>query len=537
MPEHADENTTDKTTTAHGRYEQLKRIREPYVRRARECAEVTIPSMMPPEGATAQTDLEAPYQSVGARGTSNLAAKLLLALFPPGQSFFELTIDDFVLDELREEAGGIDAGQDARAEFEKALGSIVRAVESRVEQVGARKQIFEALKQLIVTGNVLLEVLDDSRLRLHRLTSYVVKRDDEGKIIEIILLQRLARTSLPEKIRQMVTENEELAREEDSAEKTVELYTWVYRDTEEGKWKVHQEAGDEGQRVPDSDGTYPLDKTPFIPLRWTAVDGEDYGRSYCEQYLGDLLSLNALMQAIVEYSAVASRIIHFVEPGAITDADFVAEASSGEVGEGSADDVTTLTLDKFADFKTTWQTAQSIQKRLEQAFLLMSGVQRDAERVTAEEVRRLADELEQTLGGVYTVLAEEMQAPLIRRIMFQMQRQDQLPDLPEDAVNFEIVTGLEAIGRNRDLLKLDLLIQGVAEVFGPETVALYLKPGAYIQRRSNALSVDSEGLFRTEDEVQELRQQQQQAEIAKKAAGPALKLMETQAAEGQQGGE
>ena len=45
-----------------------------------------------------------------------------------------------------------------------------------------------------------------------------------------------------------------------------------------------------------------------MPLRFNVVDGENYGRGRVEEFLGDLRSLEALSQALVEGSAAATRL-------------------------------------------------------------------------------------------------------------------------------------------------------------------------------------------------------------------------------------
>ena len=86
--------------SASGRYEKLAADRDSYLDRARECAELTIPSLLPYEGFTYSNDLYQPYQSVGSRGVNNLASKLLLLLFPPNSPFFRLAIDSKTKKEL-----------------------------------------------------------------------------------------------------------------------------------------------------------------------------------------------------------------------------------------------------------------------------------------------------------------------------------------------------------------------------------------------------------------------------------------------------
>ena len=79
------------------RYTQLETDRTPFLARAREAAELTIPTLMPPDGHSGSTSYSTPYQSIGARGVNNLASKLLMTLLPPNSPFFRLTMDDFDL--------------------------------------------------------------------------------------------------------------------------------------------------------------------------------------------------------------------------------------------------------------------------------------------------------------------------------------------------------------------------------------------------------------------------------------------------------
>lgn len=505
------------TQTAKGRYESLKAQREPYLRRAEENARLTIPALLPPGGSEGSADLYQPFQSVGARGVNHLAAKLLLALFPPNQPFFRLTMDEFILEELQEKSGLEYA--DAKAEFDQALSRVENAIISRMDQRQARSTLIEVLKHLLVAGNALVQVLPDGGLRYYPLSRYVVKRDKSGNVLEIVVLDKVSRASLPEEALQLVEEDENEEEGDKDSQNTIEIYTRVHRVGR--SWRVYQELG--GQVIPRSRGTYPLEKTPWIPLRLIKVDGEDYGRAYVEEYCGDLRSLESLSQSIVEFAAVASKILIFVEDGGVTKRKDVARAPSGKVLKGSAKDVTAFQLEKYPDFRVAWEAMKEIQHRLEQAFLLFSGIQRDAERVTAAEIRALIHELEQGLGGIYSVLSQELQAPLVRRILHQMQRSGDLPRLPDDAIQPQIITGVDALGRASDLQRLDLFVAGVSELFGPEAVAEYVNVGSYMIRRATALGLDIDGLVRSEEEVQEARQLRMQQEMAQQIGPEAAK--------------
>ena len=42
------------------------------------------------------------------------------------------------------------------------------------------------------------------------------------------------------------------------------------------------------------------------------IDNEDYGRSYCEEFIGDLKSLEGLTEAMVEAAAATSKVVFLV---------------------------------------------------------------------------------------------------------------------------------------------------------------------------------------------------------------------------------
>lgn len=506
-------------TTARGRYDALRVEREAFLARAREASKLTIPSLVPPEGSTGQTRLPTPFQSVGARGVNNIASKLLLALFPPGSSFFKLSMDDFILDQLVTAAGGGTDGEDAKGKFEKGLAKIERGITSRMDTVGARVDLFELLKHLVAAGNGLLHMVAKGKLMVYPLSQYVCKRDGEGEPVEIILEQHFAPMTLPVEAKEIYDMQRSANETKDNAlQNTVCVYTRVCR--KDNRWVSYQEIL--GEEIPETRGSFPLDNSPWMPQRLNRIAGEDYGRGLVEEYMGDLYSCESLNQSIVEFAAVCSKILFFTDEGGTTSKKQIAEAPSGAVLDGRAADVSILMIEKFADFKVAKDTADGIEKRLGEAFLLGSAARRDAERVTAEEIRLIAGELEQALGGVYSVLSAELQLPLVKRLMLQMTKEGALPPLPKEAVNPQIVTGLSALGRSADLQKLDTLLAGVQAMFGPDAVAEYVSAGAYIQRRATALGIDVDGMIRSEQVVQAQRDQKAKQELAAKLGPPAI---------------
>ena len=488
--------------SAQERYRQLEHLRQPYLDRARDCSSLTIPSLIPPDAHNESSDLYTPFQGIGARGVNNLASKLSLALMPPNAPFFRFMVEPYTLKEMADQP-------DARTDVEKQLGEYERAVMSEIESAGDRVAVHEALKHLIVGGNVLLHVGAD-KVRVFHLDSYVVNRAPNGDVLEVITVEHISPNSLDQATAAKIQGKME------GDEKTVEVYTCVKRKND--FFHVHQEV--KGEMITGTKGKYKADSVPFLPLRFSRIDGEDYGRGFVEELLGDLRSLEGLTQAIVEGAAAAAKVLFMVNPNGTTRMRSIASAENAAIIEGNRQDVSVLQMDKFNDFRVAYSAMQSIEERLSQQFMLQSSVQRDAERVTAEEIRYLAGELEDTLSGIYSILSQEFQLPYVNRKIDVLTKEKKLPKLPDDVVKPTIVTGMEALGRGHDLRKLDLFIRGMADSLGPEMLQRYVNLQDYIKRRATALGIDTEGLIKSEEQIAQEMQQAQLQQVLQQA-GPA----------------
>lgn len=509
------------------RYSQLESHRHSFLERGRDSAELTIPTLLPPSGHTGATVYKTPYQSVGARGINNLASKLLMTLLPPNSPFFRLTIDDFDIQQL---AGN----KEARGAVEEALSRIERTAMNEIEATAVRVPVHEALKQLIVSGNALVYLPKKGGMKVFRIDRYVVKRDAMGNVMEIITKESVSPLMLPKEAQDILATSEDY-KESDSHNKSLDLYTYVCR--KDNKFMVYQEV--KGMIIPESQGSYPIERVPFIPLRFTRIDGEDYGRGYVEEYIGDLRSLEALTRAIVEGSAAASKVLFLVRPNGTTKMNTLARAPNGAIVQGDANDVTTLQVQKYNDFRVAQETSARITERLSFAFLLNSSIQRQAERVTAEEVRYMAQELETALGGVYSILSQEFQLPLVRLLLARLESLGKMPKMPKDSIKPQIVTGLEALGRGQDLNRLAQFLTYL-QPLGPQVIAQNLNVEDYIDRLGASLGIDTGGLVKSVEqkqaEMQAMQQQMQQAQLEKVMGDMATKaapqLMDQMAKQG-----
>lgn len=494
-------------------YDRMCTDRWSFLDRARLAAKLTIPWLVPPDGHNPSMELASPFQSVGARGVNNLTSKLLLALFPPNAPFFKYDVDPYALEQIE---GAEENGESARAQVEQNLVKASEAILTDLATSGFRVGAYEAARHLVVAGNA-LQYRSKTGWRIYHLDQFGIERDPEtDQVCEIVIKETLPPEGMPKWMLEKIATKPGYRPE--ARVKHYDLYTRAYFDHETKKWCVYQECED--MRVDERMEEYTEDTFPYTVLRGNVIGGENYGRGYVEEYIGDLLSLEGLSQAIVEGSAAAARITKLVNPAGMTDIDDLAKSENGAYVPGRADDVTTDQLQKHYDFQVTANTANAIEGRLSFAFLLNSAVQRNAERVTAEEIRYIAEELEQALGGIYTLLSKEWQLPLVRFTQQAMQKAKRLPSIPPKYIRPTVVTGIEALGRGNDLSRLGNAAQAfVAFTQAAAIIQPILKLPELAQRIFTAAGVRTNDLLKTPEELQ-AEQQAAQRQLMMEKLGP-----------------
>ena len=478
---------------ARTKYSMLTSGRTQFLDTAIECSELTLPYLVrQDDDSTGKRTLLQPYQSVGAKAVVTLAAKLMLAILPPQTAFFKL--------QMREDKLGEQFDPELKSEMDLSFSKIERLIMDFIAQSNDRVVVHQALKHLIVSGNALIFMGKDG-LKHYPLNRYAVERDGNGNVIEIITKELVSRKVLGI---ESPTPTDEV-NNPDSYEDDAEVYTCVKMDESSGSWRWHQEV--DGMILEGSQSTAPKNASPWLVLRFNTVDGEDYGRGRVEEFIGDLRSLDGLSQALVEGASVASKVVFLVSPSATTKPGTLAKAGNGAIIQGRPEDVGVVQVGKTADFATAANLAATIERRILEAFLVMNI--RNAERVTAEEVRLTQLELEQSLGGLFSLLTVEFLIPYLNRTMLILQRSNQIPKLPKELVRPKIVAGINSLGRGQDNESLTRFIQTVGQVLGPDALMKYVDPSEAIKRLAAAQGIDVLNLVRTPEQLAEMQQQAQ----------------------------
>ncbi len=505
-----DASTQVKSGSAAEQYIKLStKDRNQFLNRARHNAVLSIPSLMPLHGHDGQSHLIEPYSGLAASGVVHLSSRLTLALLPAGRPHMRFDLPPAI--QLQQQQQGDPKNKD----IEVGLALAERLVQQEVEDKGWRPSTLMAMQQQLVAGNHLEHQMQDNFIRIFRLDSFVVRRDYAGNILEGILEEILTADTLPEGMTaEGKTEFDE-----------VKLYTWMRR--RKNIIEVHQETGD-GQRV--SDVLKFDDKSlPYNFVRWSKTPGEDYGRSFLEEHISDVRALDALSKAELEMAAMASRNFIAIRPGAVGAGikRRLTHAINGDVIMVEPDSIELKSFDNIQGFQLVNSKVLQLTEQLSRAFLLLSGGQRDAERVTATEIERDIQELEAALGGNFSTLNTDMMERRTKQLMTNMLARNALPKELDEIAQPTVLTGLEALSRERDVGRVQQLSQ-IAQGFG-EIAIDTLKLDKILSRATIGLGFPD--AVRTDEEVAQRQQARQQQELEKAAVGPAV------TAAAQQGGE
>ncbi len=495
---------------AKKRYDKLVTARNNYLNRAEEAARLTIPQLY--TGNKSDDDnmgntYANPYQSLGARGVNNLANKIVLTLFPPATAFFKMGISPITLKNMNKGEGEID----------QALQVLEKSIVNEMETSQLRSALVDLLKQGIVGGSALLHIPMKDDPKVISMEHFGIKRTKSKTILELIIKERLVYSELDKDSKAEVEKSDEFKEDHKTDKKPMDVYTVVIRQ-DDGMYREHQEIL--GLKMTGTEGTYKADDMPYIFVPF--VDrGENYGRSYIEDFIGDLNSYEGLRKSVLEAAAESARIIYLIKPNATLTVKKLQSANSGDVLLGNPDDVGVLQADKRLDLQIAQQEMEILRLDLSTMFLLDSSVRRNAERVTAEEIRRVSQELEVSLGGIYSTLANVVQKPSVRLYLGRLKEKKLINDSLKNSIDLEITTGSAALGRGTEFSSISTFLQTMQTVLGQEFQA-FMKMPELIARVANSLDISTAELVKTTEELQIEAQAAQQAQLEQQAVAPVI---------------
>lgn len=459
----------------------------------------TIPSAFPRlrNGRTRQNHrIEHDYQSMGALLVNTLATKLCSTLFPANQSFFRISMDE-AFQKMLTDSGNFDE-KGAKSK----IISIEREACGRLFLNAAYAQLIQAMRFLIITGNALM-YRSEERITVYSLHNYAMHRDNAGNVLDIVLKEVLTYGSLPPDLMPIVRQGEHKDNDE------VIVWTRIKREFRKKNYVyiVSQQVNgiDVGKR-----SIYPEKLCPYIPVVWNHVNGDSYGRGHVEDYAGDFAKLSDLSRSLTLYEIDACKVVNLVKPGSTIDLDSMNDAEIGEYVYGDPESIKKHSGGEFQMIKSLLEDIQTVFQRLGTAFMY-SGNIRDAERVTAEEIRQNAAEADKTLGGVYSRLAECIHLPLSYVLTHEVEPK-LISSLMNKNIRLKVLTGLAALGRAAEVNNLTQAVQILAAIVpAMKQISQRFDTEAVVDRVMESFGLNTEDYMLTPEALQKQLQASQDA--------------------------
>lgn len=482
----------------------------------------TVAAIMPPESSE---DVEQVHGMVhtGARLVNHLSNRIIDVLFPISRPFFTVAVTPEAKLNLEKEVGEGKASE---------IQELIRDATFKLESVAMRKLKLTAYrpvailaaKHLIVTGNALIRRMPSGERVLYPVNRYCVRRDILGNEIEVLLSDKKMFSTFEPEMQESIKAAHPATKDDD-------LVTLLTHYKKHGKrWTINQEA--EGINLNNEHHQNEADYDLLV-LDWTLHPGENYGRGLVEDNATTFHQIDVTNEAIVDLMAIIADVKFFVRPGSPLSMDLGAlnAAPRGTYWPGNADDISVPEMRARGDLATMVDVVRKWESELSQIFL-MSSV-RDAERVTAQEIRMVANELESSFGGLYSQLAMSWQQ---KEADFVIAQVDFAKEVGTIGDMFEVIvtTGLESLSREGQIDNLRLAIGDLQMMdVVPEDLRGSINPLRFAKFVFTNRSVDLKAFLNTPEEMQanqeaemqvagRMREQQGQADVATHAGKAAV---------------
>lgn len=502
-----------KTPDLKHRWEKLDLKKSSLIRLCEEYSQWTLPYVFPRLNVE-NVELQIAKDSIGAQAVNHLSNKLISVLFPPQHLFFRLSpgakVREQITAALSAMAQGV-AEDDVNAQVSKALlqveqrlASIEKQALEKMDMVAYRPAAVNAAKLLIITGNAMMYHPPDSPAIVYNVRNFCVVRDASGQVIEGMTKECKAFETFSPDVQAQIRTSKNKDGKDYGDYDMVDIYT-QFRLGDDGRFHVYQQAD---QVLLDTSGAfYTKDKLPWIVLTWNLIHGEDYGRGLVADFAGAFHAINVLSASLQNLAGIMGDIKFFVDPQSMIDVPLLNASPPGSYHAGRPDQVGTAQINKGADAQFIAGMIERYERQIAQAFLLHSQLTRDAERVTAEEIRRDADELETSNGGVYSRQANTWQRPTAFILLDQIEF-----DGMEYGIVPQIITGMDSLSRASELDNLRMFFAdfGMLQAV-PEDVRAVFDYPSLAKVFGTARSVDYQQFTKTNEQLaQEARAREEQ---------------------------
>jgi hypothetical protein len=482
-------------------WQRMDGLRSNMLQRIERFAALTIPKVCRPDGETEEVTIQSnDVQSMGAQAVNHLNNKLMMAMFAPTRPFFRVSMSPSAIQELEAQNGV--KSKDLQPIFAK----IERDAMSELDVRAQRPKLYSIGRHLIIAGQCLLDLSNKAAMRVMGLKYWCIKRTADGRMHTLVIREKVAFDELDTKVQEVVgiqriqpdamVEHFKVLRLQSSGDIT--MTQWV----------------DNIQLPAEFNGKWPADECPYKVIHWDLADESNYATGLVEEHAGSFEMLSALSNGVLDGAILGMEFRWMVNPTGMTDAESLNRSKNGDALPGLASDVAPVAGGNPQSVQSALAALAVAERRIAVPFLLNSAVTRDAERVTAEEIRMQAVELETALGGVYTTLSANLQGHVANWLLDSVGT-----SLKGTKLKITVVTGLDALSRNGDLQAFKLALNDLAAFENlPEPLRAWFNFPDVVNYVGQGYGIDLTPLMLTQEQYQAQAQQQAGSRVAEAGA-------------------
>ncbi|WP_033068777.1 portal protein [Thalassospira australica] len=420
------------------RYQKAVGRRRNWMAHWQDCYEFALPQR---NGAASNQinggkRLDRVFDATAPDAVEQLAASLMAEITPPGGGWFDL------------EPGGNVASDDRHVLTEQ-LGRAVRILQGHFDRSNFAVEMHQAFLDLVTAGTACLrlekaDVHSPSAFRFAAvpLRDLAFEERSDGKMDAVFRKMSLTRDDIkanwPDANLGAIAKSDA-----EDAQRRLDVIEAVLPNPDGALGYMlcvfHADGGGDGggggrpAGAGDNDLIHraAFDVSPYIAFRWMKAPGEIYGRSPVMKALPDIKTANKVVELVLKNASIAVTGIWQADDDGVLNPATI-RLVPGSIIPKAVGSAGLKPLEAPGRFDVSDLVLSDLRDRIRRCLLADRLGQTDQPGMTATEVLERASENARLLGATYGRLQAELLYPLIRRALYILAKNGELPDIPLD---------------------------------------------------------------------------------------------------------
>ena len=241
---------------------------------------------------------------------------------------------------------------------------------------------------------------------------------------------------------------------------------------------------------------------PWIISRWSTSSSEVYGRGPVFNALGDIKALNLTMQLIFENAEMSITGMWTAIDDGVLNMDTVTFVPGVVLPVGPGGGIKPLS--PGGSFDVSMLVLREMRQNIRKALFADTLGAPEGTPMSATEVAQRMSELARTIGAPLARLWNELFVPYLERVVYILNKRKDidLPLLDDKVVSIVPQSPLARASRNEDISQFVNFTQVIANTFGPQIMAMYMKDDKIVSYLADLYNIPA-SLVRNSAERQE----------------------------------